>query len=117
MSKRYSFIFNVLALNLALGIDEITYGNTIQVKNCGEDDSKNLTLYPNPTASGKFELLFAGDRSQVTSIKIFNALGEKVYGSTGFQNVFDLSNKSTGVYYVQVHLYSKTINLKALVKE
>jgi Secretion system C-terminal sorting domain len=93
------------------------YGNIIQVKNCGEDDSHNLTLYPNPSSNGKFELLYTGDKSQFSSIEIFNALGEKVYGSSNLQTAFDLSDKSSGVYFVQVHSSSKTINLKVLVKE
>jgi hypothetical protein len=93
------------------------YGNIIQVKNCGEDDSHNITLYPNPSASGKFELLYSGDKSQFSSIEIFNALGEKVYGSSNLQTAFDLSDKSSGVYFVQVRSSSKTFNLKVLVKE
>jgi hypothetical protein len=93
------------------------YGNIIQIKKCGDEDSGNLTLYPNPSTTGKFELSYSGDRSQVSSIEIFNALGEKIYRSTGFQSDFDLSNKSIGVYFVQVHLVAKTISLKVLVKE
>jgi hypothetical protein len=93
------------------------YGNVIQVKKCREDVYQNVILYPNPSANGKFNLLYSGDKSLISSIQIFNELGEKVYGSNGFQSVFDLSDKSAGVYYVQVHLNSKTINLKVLVKE
>jgi Ice-binding-like/Secretion system C-terminal sorting domain len=93
------------------------YGNVIQVKKCGENDSENLMLFPNPSPSGKFELSYPGDRSQIKSIEIFNTLGEKIFGSTSFQSAFDLSDKSVGVYFVQVHLNSKTINLKVLVKE
>jgi hypothetical protein len=93
------------------------YGNIIQVTKCEQNDSENLILYPNPSTSGKFKLSFPGDKSQVTSIEIFNALGERVYGSAGFQSNFDLSDQSTGVYFVQVHLYSKIITLKVMVKE
>jgi hypothetical protein len=95
----------------------INYGNVIQVKKCRENVYQNVTLYPNPSTNGKFNLLYSGDKSMISSIQIFNELGEKVYGSNGFQSVFDLSDKSAGVYYVQVHLNSKIINLKVLVKE
>ena len=95
----------------------IDYGKIIQVKKCGDDDSGNLILYPNPSTTGKFELSYDGDRSQITSIEIFNALGEKVFKSTSFQSNFDLTNKSIGVYFVRVHTTSKTISLKMLVKE
>ncbi|HXB31109.1 MAG TPA: ice-binding family protein [Puia sp.] len=93
------------------------YGNTILVKKCEQVDSENLILYPNPSTSGKFKLSLTGDKSQVISVEIFNALGERVYGSAGFQSYFDLSDQSTGVYFVQVRLNSKTITLKVMVKE
>jgi Ice-binding-like/Secretion system C-terminal sorting domain len=93
------------------------YGNIIRMNKCENGGSENLTLYPNPSATGIFELSYTGDRSQVTSIEIYNALGEKVFGSTGFQSVFDLSDKATGVYFMNVHLYSKTVCLKVAVKE
>ncbi len=93
------------------------YGNIIQVNKCEQGDSENLILYPNPSSNGKFKLSFSGDKSQVTSVEIFNALGERVYGSAGFQSNFDLSDQSTGTYFVRVHLISKTITLKVMVKE
>jgi Ice-binding-like/Secretion system C-terminal sorting domain len=93
------------------------YGKIIQVRSCGENGSDKLTTFPNPSTSGKFELLFTGDRSQVISIGIFNALGEKIYQSNGFQSVFDLSDQATGVYFVQLHLFSKTLTQKVVVKE
>jgi Ice-binding-like/Secretion system C-terminal sorting domain len=95
----------------------INYGKIIQVRKCGENGSDKFTTYPNPSTSGKFELLFTGDRSQVISIEIFNALGEKIYQSNGFQSVFDLSDKSYGVYFVQMHLFSETLTQKVIVKE
>jgi Ice-binding-like/Secretion system C-terminal sorting domain len=95
----------------------ISYGKIIQVRNCGENESDKISTYPNPSTSGKFELLFTGDKSQVISIGIFNALGQKVYQSNGFQSVFDLSDKAYGVYFVQLHLYSETLTQKVVVKE
>jgi len=93
------------------------YGNIIQVKQCEMGGTENSALYPNPSVNGKFELSYTGDKSQVASIEIFNALGEKVYGSAGFKSAFDLSANAVGVYFVQMQTHSKTINLKVLVKE
>jgi hypothetical protein len=93
------------------------YGKIIQVRNCGDNGSDKITTYPNPSASGKFELLFTGDKSQVISIGIFNALGEKIYQSNSFQSVFDLSDRATGVYFVQVHLFSTNLTQKIVVKK
>jgi Ice-binding-like/Secretion system C-terminal sorting domain len=93
------------------------YGNIIQVKKCGGDESENLTLYPNPSSTGKFSLSFTGNKSQIISTEIYNALGERISESTGFQSTLDLSGKATGAYFVQVHLFSKTIHLTAVVRK
>ena len=89
-----------------------TYSMVIAVGNCGTDRMDNFTLYPNPSV-GTFTVLFTGDKTQVSSTGIFNSLGQEVYGSTGFPPTFDLSNKPAGDYFVQIHLHTKTITLKA----
>jgi hypothetical protein len=91
-----------------------TYSIIIAVGKCGIDTAKSFTLYPNPS-TGTFTLLFTGDKTQVSSIEIFNAAGEKVYGSIGFQSIFDLSNKPAGDYFVQIHLLSNTITLEVVI--
>jgi len=94
----------------------VKYGTVVAVEKCGGDESENITIFPNPS-SGKFSLLFKGDASQVYSTEIFNAQGEKLYESLGLQSKFDLSNKPPGVYFLSIHLYSKTINLKLVVEK
>ena len=91
-----------------------TYSIVITVGNCGNGTSGSFTLYPNPS-TGTFTLSYTGDKTQVSSIAIFNSVGEQVYGSIGFQSVVDLSNKLSGEYFVQIHLPSKTINLAVVV--
>jgi hypothetical protein len=93
------------------------YGNIIQVKQCGGDDSGSLTLYPNPSATGKFNLAFTGDKSQVVATEIFNTLGQKILESRGFQSNVDLSGKPAGVYFVEIRFVLRTINLSAIVKK
>jgi hypothetical protein len=93
---------------------ENTYSKVITVGKCGIDTTEGFILYPNPSA-GKFTLLFTGDRTQVSSIEIFNAVGEKVYESIGFQSTFNLSNKPSGEYFVEIHLLSKTVNLEVVL--
>jgi len=94
-----------------------SFGNVIQVKKCGTDLADNLTMYPNPSTTGKFTLLFTGDKSQVISTEIFNSLGQRVEESAGFQSIVDLSCKGIGVYFVEVHTALKSINLTAVVKK
>ena len=56
-----------------------TYSTVIVVGNCGIDAAWELcAIYPNPSA-GIFTLLFTGDKTLVSSIEIFNAIGEKSY--------------------------------------
>jgi hypothetical protein len=93
-----------------------TYSIVITVGKCGVDTLGSFTLYPNPS-TGKFTLLFTGDKTKVSSTEIFNSVGEKVYESIGFQSTFDVSNKPAGDYFVQIHLPSKTINLEVVVKK
>ena len=94
-----------------------SYGNVIQVKKCDTDVPDNVTLYPNPSATGKFTILFTGDKSQVISTEVFNTLGQRVSESVGFQPMVDLSGKGTGVYFLKVHMISKSINLAAVVNK
>ena len=90
------------------------YGDIVHIEKCGVNTDENLALYPNPS-TGKFAVLFTGDRDKVYSTEIFDSLGQKVYGSTGFQSMLDLSDKKPGAYFAQVHLYSKIIIMKIIV--
>jgi Ice-binding-like/Secretion system C-terminal sorting domain len=93
---------------------ENTYSIVIAVGKCGIDAAGSFTLYPNPS-SGIFTLLYTGDKTQVSSTEIFNSVGEQVYESIGFQSTFNLSGKPSGEYFIQIHLFSKTITLETVV--
>jgi hypothetical protein len=91
------------------------YSVVLIVQKCSNDASGDIIPYPNPS-DGKFALLYTGDRSQVTSTKIFNVLGEKVYESAGFTPEIDLTGKAPGAYFLQIHLNSRTIQQEIIVK-
>jgi hypothetical protein len=91
-----------------------TYSIVITVGKCGIDPAEGFAVYPNPS-TGTFTLLFSGDKTEVSSIDIFNSAGEKAYESIGFQSTFDLSDKAAGYYFVQIHLASRIINLEVVV--
>jgi hypothetical protein len=92
-----------------------TYGPVVVVERCGGTATGGLTIFPNPSA-GEFNLLFTGDKAQVYSIEVFNSLGERVFGSTGFLPAIDLTNKATGIYFVQVHLPAEIINRQIVLR-
>jgi hypothetical protein len=75
----------------------------------------NGVMHTADASNGTFTLLFSGDRTRVSAIEIFNSAGELVYGSLGYQSTFDLSSKPSGEYFVQIHLPSKTVNLKVVM--
>src|ERR1017187_4791351 len=83
------------------------YFAIISVKNC-RVDSIEIAVYPNP-ANGNFNLLFKGDKNLINSLSIYDVSGKKVYDSTIFQSIIDLSDKQDGVYFLYCNLTSKTI--------
>jgi ice-binding like protein/type IX secretion system substrate protein len=92
------------------------YGDIIYIEKCGTIAAEILTVYPNPSA-GIFELLFSGNRNEIYSTEIFNSSGQKVYKSSGFQSKLDLSAEKPGIYFIQIHLYSKIINREIILEK
>ena len=92
-----------------------SYGPVVAVERCGGAATGELTIFPNPSA-GEFDLSFTGDKARVYSIVVFNSLGEKVFGSTGFLPAIDLTGKAAGAYYVQVHLAEEIINRRIILR-
>lgn len=93
-----------------------TYGGIVGVEKCGDDYASVVAAYPNPS-NGNFILLFSSDPEQVYATEVFNIQGQKLFTSIGFQSMFDLSDHAPGVYFVNVQLDSKTINLKVVVEQ
>ena len=92
------------------------YGTVIAAEACGDGTTEKIAVYPNPS-SGKLTLSYTGDWSQVYSTEIFDALGEKIYGSTGFQPDVDLTSRPSGMYFVQIRLNSKTIRQELILRK
>jgi hypothetical protein len=93
-----------------------SYSSVVNAGNCEAIAGDNLVLYPNPS-SGKFEILFTGDKSQVYSTEIYNSVGERVCMFNGFKSAFDLYNQASGVYFIQLHLQSKNLNQEVVVQK
>lgn len=71
-------------------------------------NSEELTVYPNPSP-GTFNFLF-NSKDEVSTIDVFNSLGEKVYSGNKGTSI-NLLNLPEGVYSLQIN-----INLKSIIK-
>jgi hypothetical protein len=92
------------------------YGNIIAIEKCLDDGLENLSIYPNPS-SGEYNIVFTGNKNQVSSTEIFNSIGEKVYQSRGLQSNLNLTDKASGIYFVEIHLNSITISREIVLKK
>ena len=81
-----------------------------------KNDLTNLIIYPNPT-NGQIELLLNDDKEKVSSIEVYNILGEIVYYSASYQSVIDLSDIPNGTYFLRLNLISKTIIRKIILEK
>ena len=76
--------------------------------------SKNLfSIYPNPS-TGKFNIEFS-NQQQITSVEIYNLLGESVFQKQN-TNEIDLSSAAKGIYFVKVYAGEKIYTEKIIVE-
>lgn len=70
--------------------------------------SLGISVYPNPSASGIFNIKVSGNDLNASSIKVYDAVGKEVknFKSTqiiaGAENTLDLSNLAVGTYYLRI---------------
>ncbi|MGZ3864861.1 MAG: M43 family zinc metalloprotease [Bacteroidia bacterium] len=85
-------------------IDDINISKTNGIKNSAA--SLGVSVYPNPSADGKFSVDIAHNEANVTRLVVFDMLGNKVYEIN--DNIpagnydMDLSSLGGGTYFVQV---------------
>ncbi len=76
--------------------------------------SKDLfSIYPNPS-TGKFNIAFS-NQQQITSVEIYNLLGESVFQKQN-TNEIDLSSAAKGIYFVKVYAGEKIYTEKIIVE-
>lgn len=85
-------------------VDDINISKSNGIKNSAT--SLGVSVYPNPSADGKFNVDIAQNETSVTKLVVIDILGNKVYEinntiPAGNYNM-DLSNLSGGTYFVQV---------------
>lgn len=90
------------------------YFKTIIAKNC-KGGLTTLDIYPNP-ATQAINLIFNGHKDQVQSIDIYNATGNRVYSTTRYQSMIDISDKPSGIYTLHLKVASKSIIKKFIIR-
>lgn len=98
-------------------INEYNCFNDIIFSSVGELNQNNnsLLVFPNPS-NGIFTIK---SEEEITTIEIYNVLGEKVRSSSGNgskKTEIDLSNQSKGIYFVQIKSGDKIYSQKVVIE-
>jgi len=95
-------------------VDALSTELTITAKSTSiEDVEVNiLNVYPNPSNS----LITLTANGQINNIQMFNATG-KVLNPEVSNNVIDVSNYNSGVYFIEATINNKTVHKKLIISE
>ncbi|MFA4853586.1 MAG: T9SS type A sorting domain-containing protein [Bacteroidales bacterium] len=76
----------------------------------------SITVYPNPSADGKFTI---SSNSTISSIEIYNVLGEKIYSKqiNSEKADIDLSKQANGIYFYQIKNEKKILKTGKIIIE
>ncbi|MGZ4079539.1 MAG: choice-of-anchor L domain-containing protein, partial [Bacteroidia bacterium] len=89
--------------------------NTMGIKD--EKITNSISVYPNP-GTGIYTLKDEQHKLQGSSITIFNVLGEKINSQLieNERSIIDLTNQSSGVYFIQINTPDGIFNTKLIKK-
>lgn len=78
-----------------------------------------FTIYPNPTASGNFNLKFSVSNIEEISIEVMDVNGRKLFSQTDLKKDHNISipNLSEGIYFVKLLKNGKMLAAKRLLKQ
>ncbi|GAA4359797.1 hypothetical protein GCM10023185_26720 [Hymenobacter saemangeumensis] len=85
-----------------LAVDDVTISAVL-----GTSAALNraISVYPNPSTSGKFSLEVRGANAKSLGVEVTNMMGQRVYTGSAkdnFTNEVDLSNLAAGIYTIKV---------------
>jgi uncharacterized repeat protein (TIGR01451 family) len=96
--------------------DAIITNTTVNTNNypvgLAENESKKLTLYPNPAATN---IKFSGD--QVQKVIVYDLLGQVVMNKNVQNNSLSIAQLNNGVYFVEMHTASGAQTLRVVVRK
>jgi len=112
MKKKYTIFLIVLFALFSMGTQAQENKSTIYSKN-QEPTIEGLTIYPNPTNSGK---IFISTKSSLDKkVEIFNVLGKKVLETIITSKELNVSNLTAGVYIIKIKEGDATATRKLII--
>jgi len=137
----YSFLWNdpsaqttPTAFNLCKGLYKVTLKDsnecvsyrTVYISNTvGINDSKSsegISVYPNPSANGIFIIDFSESNISNHTYSLYNSLGKLIKqkdlnNTVSLKEIIDISEFSSGIYYLQISGDNGVINIFKLISE
>jgi hypothetical protein len=109
-------IWNITGTEITNGDSSYFYFHTVLGINELTPQDAGIAVYPNPT-NGKFTISSQGD---INAVEVYNLLGARISSCANFNGrtsaEIDLSNKSKGMYILNVHCGTKVYNCKIVVQ-
>jgi hypothetical protein len=97
-----------------IAIDDILVKGTYSAAGINNLNSNIYNIYPNPTSNTIN--IDIDNSSDITSIEIYNAIGQRIYHTNNFKNQIDISEFQSGVYFLSIEtLRGRTT--KQIIKE
>jgi PKD repeat protein len=76
-----------------------------------ENQSFSVNIFPNPSKS----IFHISISEKISSLEVYDILGNKIYETSVLQNLLDLSGKSKGIYFLHLKHDSKTVIFEKLI--
>jgi hypothetical protein len=112
MKKNYTFIL-LLLLILGSFSAQAQESKSTTTSKTQESIIEGLTIYPNPTSSGR--IYISTKLSLDKKVEIFNVLGKKVLETVITSKEVNVSNLTAGVYIIKIKEGEATATRKLII--
>ena len=97
-----------------IAIDDILVKGTYSATGINNLNSNIYNIYPNPTSNTIN--IDIDNSSDITSIEIYNAIGQRIHHTNNFKKQIDISEFQSGVYFLSIETL-KGRTTKQIIKE
>lgn len=111
MAKHY---LQIIAFFICLLVTTLSYSQTSGSTTSTYTTIEGLHIYPNPVSNGKLYISSSNNLSKY--IEIYDVLGKKIYATSLFGKVMDISRLNIGVYIIKITENNNTVTRKFVVR-